>query len=55
MLKDVVSHASILAFDFVGPGHVAAEIRWLALESLEFIGSYRRIGLAKLQRNDTHR
>ena len=39
MLQDVVGHASIFAFDLVRPGHVAAQVRWLALECFEGISS----------------
>ncbi len=41
VLEDVVGHASILAFNFVGPGHVTAQIRGLAFKGFEFISSYK--------------
>jgi hypothetical protein len=51
VLQDVVGHASILAIDLVGPGHVTTEVGWLALESFECILSYIRNESAKLQQS----
>jgi len=49
VLQHVVGHAPILAFDFVRPSHVAAEVGWLPLKRLECILSYvSREALAKM-------